>query len=64
MENTVASRDPALPSLGPVRRLVAEWRTRRQSRKSLAQLDARLLRDIGMDPWQAACEARRPFWKA
>lgn len=64
MQNALASRDPALPSLRALRRLLAQWRARRQSRASLGRLDPRLLRDIGIDPWQAAQEAARPFWKA
>lgn len=64
MQNTLVSHDPALPSIGPLRRLVAQWRTRRRSRRCLGLLDARLLRDIGIDPWEAACEAKRPFWRA
>jgi uncharacterized protein YjiS (DUF1127 family) len=38
------------------------WRRLRAERQSLARLDARLLRDIGLDAAAAAKEAARPFW--
>lgn len=38
------------------------WRRLRAERQSLAMLDARLLRDIGLDAAAAAKEAARPFW--
>lgn len=33
-----------------------------RERRTLAGLDAHLLRDIGIDQARAATEARRPFW--
>lgn len=38
------------------------WRTHRE-RQSLAELDQRLLRDIGVDPILASYETQRPFWQ-
>jgi uncharacterized protein YjiS (DUF1127 family) len=38
------------------------WRTH-QERRHLAELDPRLLRDIGIDPVAAAQEVDRPFWE-
>lgn len=43
--------------------LVTLWATRRRTRRALSQLDARLLRDVGLTPTQANQEARRVFWK-
>lgn len=40
------------------------WRDRSVSRAQLSMLDERLLRDIGLDPAQAAQEIRKPFWRA
>lgn len=37
------------------------WR-RRRTRADLAELDARLLRDIGVTRLDAAAESRKPFW--
>lgn len=39
------------------------WQRRRSERASLANMDDRMLRDIGMDRFQAEREARKPFWK-
>ncbi|HJS86451.1 MAG TPA: DUF1127 domain-containing protein [Acetobacteraceae bacterium] len=39
------------------------WR-RHRSRQSLAQLDARLLRDIGVTFAEAEEEMNKPFWRA
>ena len=33
-----------------------------RERQSLAELDSRLLRDIGLEPGAAAREIERPFW--
>jgi len=38
------------------------WQSHRE-RQSLADLDPRLLRDIGVDPVSAAREIERPFWE-
>ena len=45
-----------------LRRLVTFWLTRRRERLVLAELDDRLLRDIGIDRLTALREAERPFW--
>ncbi len=42
--------------------LLRLWRTQ-QERRHLAELDPRLLRDIGIDPAAAAQEIERPFWE-
>lgn len=36
---------------------------RRRHRQQLAQLDAHLLRDIGLDSSEARAEAAKPFWQ-
>jgi uncharacterized protein YjiS (DUF1127 family) len=36
---------------------------RRRDRKALAQLDAHLLRDIGLTPDEAYVETVKPFWQ-
>ena len=43
--------------------LVSAWLRRRHTRRSLAKLDPRLLRDIGMDPATRAVEVAKPFWR-
>ncbi|MGP1257049.1 MAG: DUF1127 domain-containing protein [Kiloniellales bacterium] len=44
--------------------LLMHWQERAEQRHALAELDDRLLRDIGLDRVAAAHEARKPFWKA
>ena len=45
-----------------LRRLLVRWATLRRERLELAELDTRLLRDIGVDRIAALREAERPFW--
>ncbi|MBV8614620.1 MAG: DUF1127 domain-containing protein [Acetobacteraceae bacterium] len=62
-----AAGPPFIPSR-PVR--VSVWRKaqeawrRHRSRQALAQLDARLLRDIGVTFAEAENEVNKPFWRA
>ena len=46
------------------RALVRLWLRRARTRRALAELDERLLRDVGLDPMTAREEARLPFWRA
>lgn len=39
------------------------WSRRRCERRALRQLDDRMLRDIGLDRFQAQKVAARPFWR-
>ena len=59
----------------PIRRLPADliraalrigrlMLARSREREFLAGMDARALRDIGVTPYEAAEEARKPFWRA
>jgi uncharacterized protein YjiS (DUF1127 family) len=41
----------------------AVWAERTLMRRSLAQMDARSLRDAGLCPAAAAYEAGKPFWQ-
>lgn len=50
--------------LSPLRRLVRLWIRRDRSRRALAELEPRMLCDIGVDPGAAAAEAAKPFWRA
>ncbi len=42
---------------------VALWSARARQRRILAQLDDRMLRDIGKTRGQALREAGKPFWR-
>jgi uncharacterized protein YjiS (DUF1127 family) len=44
--------------------LVAEWRRRARSRRELAALCDRCLRDIRVTRYDAYREASKPFWRA
>jgi uncharacterized protein YjiS (DUF1127 family) len=45
-------------------RLIGTWIARAQQRRALADLDAHLLHDLGIDPLDAAQEVAKPFWRA
>ncbi|MDA7426771.1 DUF1127 domain-containing protein [Thalassococcus lentus] len=51
----------ARPSIG---RIVSQWAAVARQRRALAQLDETALRDVGINPREAASEAARPFWDA
>jgi uncharacterized protein YjiS (DUF1127 family) len=44
--------------------VVTQALTRRRDRRVLAQLDAHILRDIGLTVDQAMAESVKPFWRA
>lgn len=57
---------PAQAPQAPLSRILATlkiWYDRRQGRRALSRLDARLLADIGRDAHSAAQEAAKPFWE-
>jgi len=47
-----------------LRGLIAEWLHRIESRRDLAALSDRELRDIGITRVDALSEAEKPFWRA
>jgi uncharacterized protein YjiS (DUF1127 family) len=54
------------PSLGAFRHLLARlalWHDRSCQRRQLAQLDERLLADIGKSREEARQECGKPFWR-
>jgi uncharacterized protein YjiS (DUF1127 family) len=42
---------------------LAVWRQRIETRRCLAHMDARSLRDAGISPAAAAYESGKPFWQ-
>ena len=44
--------------------VIRMWLERSRQRRALAELDERLLRDIGVTSAQASREAAKPFWSA
>ena len=58
----------SVPALRPsiVRRIISKlalWRERARGRRALAELDLRMLRDLGLSPSQVEFEANQPFWR-
>lgn len=49
--------------MGSLMATLQQWMDRRYQRQQLAQLDARQLRDIGLDAEQVQAEIKRPFWR-
>ncbi len=45
-------------------RALLTWQERDQQRHALAQLDARMLKDVGLTPAEVELEVRKPFWHA
>lgn len=50
--------------LHDVFRLLYVWHARVRSRAHLAELDARLLADMGLSPADIRGECAKPFWRA
>ena len=44
--------------------LLCEWHMRVRTRRDIARLDHRTIRDLGLSPSQLAFEAQKPFWRA
>jgi uncharacterized protein YjiS (DUF1127 family) len=60
-----ASRPASRRTTGPaVPALPLVWLSRWRSRRALAQLDDRMLTDIGLDPVDRRREIDKPFWQA
>jgi len=51
-------------SLGALVATLREWHRRRAQRRELAGLDARTLRDIGLDPGAVDYELGKWFWQS
>lgn len=58
------ARAPFRRGLAEALALVRGWRRRANGRRELAALSDRCLRDIGLTRYDAAHEARKPFWRA
>ncbi len=43
--------------------VLAAWETRRRTRAGLSQLDAHMLRDIGVTEATRTTEVNKPFWR-
>ncbi len=45
-------------------RTLLTWQGRDRQRRALAQLDARMLKDVGLSRAEVDLELRKPFWHA
>ena len=59
-----AVADAASKGFARAIRWCADCQARAEQRRALAALDARLLKDIGIAPPDAARECGKPFWRA
>ncbi len=62
---SIRNRSYARPGLLLQRLAGAAWLmlARSRERQILASMDAKELRDIGVTPYEAGLEARKPFWR-
>ena len=51
-------------ALSSTKQLVKTWVKNSNGRRELARLDARMLRDIGLDAHQVQHEINKRFWRA
>jgi len=58
-----SSRAPLAGTFAAFAKVIGTWRTRSRERRELAQLDARSLRDLGLNPGNIQFEANKPFWR-
>lgn len=75
MSGTLCHTTSAVPAVALQRRPIVDttlvrvvdtvlyWHERMKSRRMLASLDERMLRDVGLDQATAQREADRPFWR-
>jgi uncharacterized protein YjiS (DUF1127 family) len=51
-------------AMSSVKNLVQRWVRNSTGRKELARLDAHMLRDIGLEPFEVQREISKPFWRS
>jgi uncharacterized protein YjiS (DUF1127 family) len=58
-----SSRAPLAGTFTAFAKVIGIWRERSRDRRELSQLDARSLRDLGLNPGNIEFEANKPFWR-
>jgi uncharacterized protein YjiS (DUF1127 family) len=58
-----SSRPALAETFAAIARIIGTWRERSRERRELTLLDARSLRDLGLNPSNIAFEASKPFWR-
>ena len=46
------------------KQMIKTWVKNSNGRKELARLSPRMLRDIGLEPYQVQSEINKPFWRS
>ena len=59
-----ACADTVWRALARAARWLADCQSRAEQRRALAELDDRMLKDVGIAPGEAAREIAKPFWRA
>lgn len=49
--------------LTQARQTLHTWRQRARTRRALSELSLRMLEDAGIEPYEAAHESAKPFWR-
>lgn len=63
-QNTASLRLPIREILKGFLGMLKHWRQRSRSRRALAELDERLLQDVGLTASDAYNECSLPFWRS
>ena len=58
-----SSKTPLAGTFTAFAHVVGTWRERARERRELAQLDARSLHDLGLNPGSIQFEVNKPFWR-
>ena len=58
-----SSNAPLAGTFTAFQQIFATWRRRARSRRELAQLDTRSLRDLGLSSSEVHFEINKPFWR-
>lgn len=59
-----SSNAPLAGAFAAFNMILATWRRRAKERRELANLDHRMVHDLGISRAQIQFEANKPFWRA
>jgi uncharacterized protein YjiS (DUF1127 family) len=59
-----SSRAPLAGTFTAFANVIGTWRERARERRELSLLDARSLRDLGLNPGNIQFEVNKPFWRS
>lgn len=63
-EGLFGVRGPRASLRSTIVSIAETWRRRARDRKQLAELDSRMLRDLGLNRADVSDETAKPFWKS